>query len=223
MYNLAKKQKIIIAILAIIVALAVFYYVYLKDNNNFFEEQNEELEIEESKQEDSKEKEEEQYSDDIIVVHITGAVNKEGIVELKVNSRVVDAIDKAEGLRQDADTKKINLASILEDGTKLYIPSVNDTEETIKENNVENTESIINNYNESTLDKPNNSKEQKVNINIATQTELEQLPGIGPSTALKIIQHRNENGRFKSIDEIKDVSGIGSSKYDKIKELITIK
>ena len=64
--------------------------------------------------------------------------------------------------------------------------------------------------------------EAKININTATQTELETLPGIGPSTALKIINHRTENGKFKNIEEIKEVSGIGDSKYNNIKDLICI-
>ena len=62
----------------------------------------------------------------------------------------------------------------------------------------------------------------KVNINTATQTELETLPGIGPATATKIIEYREENGKFKSIEEIKEVNGIGDSKYDKIKDLIKV-
>ena len=66
----------------------------------------------------------------------------------------------------------------------------------------------------------NKSKVEKVNINIATQTEIETLPGIGPSTALKIINYRNEHGKFKNIEDIKNVSGIGDSKFENIKEYI---
>ena len=61
-----------------------------------------------------------------------------------------------------------------------------------------------------------------VNINNATQTELETLPGIGPSTALKIISYRNENGQFSSIEDIKNVSGIGDNKFESIKDLICV-
>lgn len=223
MYNLNKKQKIILGILATIVTMGICYYVYSKDEETLDISQSEDLEITEEIEETEQEDEEE-YSDTIIIVHITGAVNKEGIVELKVNSRVADAVEKAGGLREDANTKKINLAYILEDGMKIYIPSVNDTDETIKENNVEGSE-YITSTNTTSIDKNSNtsSKTTKVNINTATQTELEELPGIGPSTALKIIQYRDENGKFKDIEDIKEVSGIGESKYNNIKDSITTK
>ena len=67
------------------------------------------------------------------------------------------------------------------------------------------------------------SKTTKININKATQTELETIPGIGPSTALKIIDYREENGKFNSIEDIKNVSGIGDAKYEKMKDYITVK
>lgn len=228
MYNLDKKQKIILGILATIVIGAICYYVYAKDNDILNEAQNENLEIEETTKEDSEEIAEE-YSDTMIIVHITGAVNKEGIVELKVNSRIADAIDKAGGLREDANTNKINLAYILEDGMKVYIPSINDKENI--ENNNDNTEEYVKkddqvnaiNGSDDSSSNINNGKTSKININNATQTQLEELPGIGPSTALKIIQYREENGKFKSIEDIKKVSGIGESKYSKIKDLISVK
>lgn len=224
MYDLNKKQKVIVGILATIVIMGICYYVYSKDEATLDNSQNEDLEITEEIEEAEQENSEEEYSDTMIIVHITGAVNKEGIVELKANSRVADAVEKAKGLREDADTKKINLAYILEDGMKIYIPSINDTEETIKENNVEGSEYITttNTTNvDNNLDTGN--KTTKVNINTATQTELEELPGIGPSTALKIIQYRDENGKFKNIEDIKEVSGIGENKYSNIKDLITTK
>ncbi|MCI8411526.1 MAG: hypothetical protein HFJ40_03645 [Clostridia bacterium] len=227
MYNLNKKQKIVLAILAIIITIAICYYVYAKDNVSN-EVQDESLEIEEMTKDNNKDSKEE-YSDTIIIVHVTGAVNNEGIVELKVNSRISDAIDKAGGLKEDANINKINLAYVLEDGMKIYVPSVNDKEDI--QNNNDNTEEYIkkddkvnisNNKDDNTSN-TNSGKTLKVNINNATQTQLEELPGIGPSTALKIIQYRNEKGKFKNIEDIKEVSGIGESKYNKIKDLITIK
>ena len=86
-----------------------------------------------------------------------------------------------------------------------------------KNDNISENESSLS----SKSDKSSTNK-STVNINIATQTELETLPGIGPSTALKIINYRNENGKFSSIDEIKNVSGIGDSKFENIKKYITV-
>lgn len=71
--------------------------------------------------------------------------------------------------------------------------------------------------------KTGNTQKEKININTATQTQLETLPGIGPSTATKILTYRKENGKFKTIEDIKEVSGIGEAKFEKIKNFITVK
>ena len=128
---------------------------------------------------------------------------------LDEGSRIVDAIDAAGGLTENADITKINLVYVLEDGMKINIP--NKTEE-----NQEETETQIQN------DYGKENKGNKVNINTAKQTELETLPGIGPSLALKIINYRKENGNFKNKEDIKNVNGIGDSKYENIKEFIEI-
>lgn len=148
-----------------------------------------------------------------LVIHITGSVCNEGIYELEENSRIADAVKMAGGLKEDADLKQINLAYLLEDGMKINIPSKNDK---IQEN-------IISEENYVTKDNSNlskNQKDTKVNINTATQTELETLPGIGPSIALKIVNYRKEKGKFIKIEDIKNVSGIGDSKFNKIKDFI---
>lgn len=158
---------------------------------------------------------EENNNQEKIVIHITGAICNEGIYELEENSRIADAVKMAGGLKEDADLKQINLAYVLEDGMKINIPSKN--ESTNEPSN--NTESYITKEN---LNSFNNAKTSKVNINSATQTELETLPGIGPSTALKIINYRKEKGKFNKIEDIKNVNGIGESKFNKIKEFIKI-
>lgn len=226
MYNFNKKQKIVLVILAIAVILGICYYVYAKDGD--FSSM-EELQVEESLQENSEEaKETNKENEENIVVHISGAVEQEGIVKLKVNSRVADAIEKAGGLKDDAYTNDINLAYVLEDGMKIYIPNKQETEEkqTItKESGVieENTEQETTQKTSQTTVNKTNSNTKKVNINTALQTELETLPGIGPSIATKIITYRKENGGFKTIEDIKEVSGIGESKFNNIKDLITVK
>lgn len=150
-------------------------------------------------------------------------MNKEGIVELKSNSRIADAIDKAEGIREDASIEDINLAYKLEDGMKIHIPTKQEKEEEekSKEEYVTTSSGIMTNQEENT--KETNSQNTKVNINTATQTQLESLPGIGPSTAMKILEHRKEKGKFAKIEDLKEVSGIGDAKFNKIKELIVVK
>ena len=167
-----------------------------------------------------------------IIVHVSGAVNKEGIVELEENSRISDAIDKAEGLKENADTKNINVAFKLEDGMKIYIPTIGEETGVNEQNQNKNMSDETSKYvtsssgviqDEQTNKQNEQKKGDKININTATQTELETLPGIGPSTSLKIVNYREKNGKFNNIEDIKEVSGIGDAKYENIKDLICVK
>ena len=216
MQNLNKKQKIILSILASIIIISIGYYVYSKD------EKYEELEIDENIQISNENnntninneqlENQEEENKETIVVHVSGAVNKEGIVELEENSRIADAIEKSGGLKADANMNEVNLAYKLEDGMKIYIPSNKDQEVQEKSNISSVVESNV----------TNKKANSKVNINTAPQEELDSLPGIGPSTALKIINYRKEHGKFSKIEELKNVSGIGDSKFNQLKDLITV-
>ncbi len=162
-------------------------------------------------------------NDEVIIVHITGAVKNWGIIELPTNSRIADAIEKAGGLTEEADISNVNLAYQLEDGMKIKIPTINETVDNKEIDSIKDYISMESGENVTSSNKnKTTSKINIVNINSATQTELETLPGIGTSTALKIINYRNENGKFTSIEDIKNVSGIGESKFEAIKELICI-
>lgn len=232
MSNLNKNQKIIISIAVSVIIASICYYVYAKDKN-FLDLQSQELEIEQN-QTNSTENNitEEGSSGNNIIVHISGAVNKEGIVELKENSRIADVIEEAEGLKEEACIDEINLAYVLEDGMKIHIP----TKEEINSKKESESQEYITKSSGTNIEddsKSNNNSSQssngttlvqnsKININTATQTELETLPGIGPSTAVKIINYREQQGKFKSVEDIKNVSGIGDSKFNKIKDLIRV-
>jgi len=163
--------------------------------------------------------------DKLVVVHVSGAVNSPGIVRLAEGERIADAIEKAGGATDEADLSKLNLAYVLEDGVKLRIPK--------KGESVEEGEYVSEGSGEvieegATEEKSKNTaettkKEAVVNINKANQEELTTLPGIGEATAQKIIDYRKENGNFKVIEDIKNVSGIGDSKFNQIKNLIKVK
>ena len=188
--------------------------------NQIFQQREKEIkeEIKTNDQIENNSNEQQLEKNENIIVHVSGAVNKEGIVELKNNSRIIDAIDKAGGLKDEADITNINLAYIIEDGMKIHIPSKEEKESTIiVESNIDS--GTVGQSNEI---KSNNNKKLKININTATKTDLETLPGIGESTALKIIEYRKEKGKFKLIEDIKQVNGIGENKFNKIKELITV-
>ena len=144
-----------------------------------------------------------------IMVHVAGEVNNPGIVEVEEGSRLKDAVESAGGFTDEANQNKVNLAYEVKDEQKIVIPNIKQNDEDISV--VDNNEDFIEN---------SMTKGTLVNINTATQTELETLPGVGPSTASKIISYRKENGKFNSIEDLKKVSGIGDSKFEKVKEFI---
>lgn len=226
MDNLTRNQRIfiIIFLIIVIVLLGYTFWSFYSDNNSndTFEE---DLMVNSTNTENSVENNISNAIDvasEKIVVYIIGSVKNPGIVELNVDSRVSDAVDSAGGLLEDADISKINLAYKLEDGQKITIPSIYD--KTDEDSDYEDfiSEDSGNIISQSSSNSYSSTSTSKVNINSATQTELETLPGIGPSTASKIISYRNENGKFKSIEEIKNVSGIGDAKFENIKENICV-
>lgn len=209
-----KQQKKKIFILVIIISIIVMFISYTKSREtegaiieplpNVVTNNNQEL-LEEI--------------DNNICVHISGAVRNSGIVILDGRARIIDAIEAAGGLTEKADISGVNLAYEIADGIKIYIPSINgikdDSIEYISNNSGENIveETIIN----------KDSSGKKVNINTAEKSELEKLTGIGPSIAEKIVNYRKTNGKFKTIDDIKNVTGIGNSKFEAIKNQIHVK
>lgn len=143
-------------------------------------------------------------------VHITGQINREGVYEIKDGDRLEDLINKAGGLSPDADSKSLNLAMKLEDQMKIYIPSKDE----ILDQEDANTDQIISNADPS-------SQEGKININEASKEELMTLPNIGEKRAQAIIDYR-ESKKFETIEEIKNVTGIGDKFYQAMQDLITV-
>lgn len=210
MENLTSKQKTILLIAGVIVVGLFVFYMSTRDNTYNQIETNEDLiSNNESIDEANEEKK--------IKIHITGAVKNQGVVELDNGSRIQDAIEEAGGLTEQADISNVNLAYTLKDSQKIYIPLIADitTEEIISSEN--GAEVIVDEgkHIESSTDK-------KININLASSAELSTLNGIGQGTAEKIIEYRTNNGKFNSITEIKNVSGIGEAKYQSIKDYITV-
>lgn len=139
----------------------------------------------------------------VIMIHISGEVYHPGIYELIVGDRVVDAVNMAGGLTKQADVDKINLAKKISDEDKIYIPGIG--EEVAFSAGMET----------------NTQESGKININTASETDLQSLPGIGEVIAGRIVEYRNTT-RFKSIEDILDVSGIGEAKFKSIKDFISI-
>ena len=209
MEMLSSKQKIAIIIAGVFVVGIFIFYMTTKTKsydystiNNVVEDNTEEEEIEEETKE--------------IVVHITGAIENEGIVRLKKGARISDAIEAAGGITSEASLELVNLAYLLKDEQKIYIPKISETNQIIFNNEIP-IGIVIDGSTEE-----NSTLDIKVNINTATISELTSISGVGEKTAMKIIEYREANGKFKAIDDIKKVSGIGDAKYESIKDYICI-
>ena len=215
--NIRKLDKDYIVIGIIIIAVIIFIVLNIGKVTEFNKEEKENTtinaSIEESKNdiEEKENKEEPKEMGTGIFVHIDGWIQNPGVYEIKENDRVNTIIEKAGGLKEGASIKSINLAARLSDGDKIYIPNREE------EKQIETTEVKGNNTGTVKITKNN-----KININKASISELKQITGIGESTANKIIDYRENVGKFKKIEDIKEVKGIGDSKYESIKDKITI-
>ena len=141
----------------------------------------------------------------MIGVHVTGAVvEPDRVYYLPEGARVSDAIEAAGGANAEADLSQLNLAGYIKDGQRIYVPTVGEKIENIANTAGENQENLL------------------TNINLASKIELLDLPGIGETYAERIIQHREENGPFETIEDIMKVKGIGESKFNDLKDKITV-
>lgn len=161
-------------------------------------------------------------NEEVIYIHIIGEVKNEGLIELIEGQRIVDAIEKAGGVTEYADLNKVNLAFVLSDGQKVRIPSIYDKDDNVSYVTDESGKNVIVD-NGNSENGNGNSKSGKININVASQSELETLDGVGPSLAARIIEYRNNKGGFKKIEELKNVSGIGESKFEGLKGKVVVK
>ena len=154
---------------------------------------------------EDKNQKEEVVEQDLITVDVKGAVKSPGIYDLPVGSRINDAVQKAGGLTDNADSKSINLAQKISDEALVYVPT---KEEAANQESYSNA--------------TGNKESKKVNLNKASLEELKQVKGLGAKRAQDIIDHRESNGKFKSVDELKKVSGIGAKTIEKLKEYVTV-
>ena len=156
-------------------------------------------------------------TEDFITVHICGAVENPGVYTLPLGARLYEGIEKAGGFREDSDGEFLNLASKLEDGVQIIIPTLEEADK-MRQNQL-TSEDLIRKPQE---DVANGNKTAKVNINTADESLLCTLPGIGVSRARSIIEYRRLNGSFKTIEDIMKVAGIKEAAYQKIKDFIVV-
>lgn len=206
MIKLSQKEYIIIGILAVCMSFFMIgEYILLRPQKptiDFYQNNR----TAESAVLETEFNEPERKTEQFIMVDVCGAVSEPGVVKLKAGDRIIDAVDAAGGLLPEADRRQVNLARVLEDGEQVYIPETGEIEYT-SNREVHQGKSAVNG---------------KININTATQSELEALNGIGTVLAERILQYRSEKGKFKTIDELKNVSGIGDKKFEGIKDHISV-
>ena len=161
----------------------------------------------EPKSVDQAEKDEE-VKEEVLIVDVSGAVASSGVFELSAGARVQDAIEQAGGLAGDADVGALNRAAPLADGQKVYVPRQGEVVPAAGSGTGSSTGVA--------------GASSLVNINTADEAALDALPGVGPSTAAAIIEDRNANGPFASVEDLMRVSGIGEKKFEKLKNSICV-
>lgn len=192
-----KKSLLVLFCIALFASISTFYYLYTQEDTTPIITDNTQTQIQD-KQEDI-----------TITVYVSGEVNSPGLVELPSDSRIADAIKACGDFTPLADKAKINLAQKLTDGMQIQVNS---------KTPVNNSNEQVNDTNSNSPN--NNSSSNLININTATKEDLDTLPGIGPATAQKIIDYRQEHGNFSSIEDIKNVKGIGEAKFSKMQDKI---
>lgn len=192
-----KKSLLVLFCIALFASVSTFYYLYTQEDTTPIITDNMQTQTQ-YKQEDT-----------TITVYVSGEVNSPGLVELPSDSRIADAIKACGDFTPLADKAKINLAQKLTDGMQIQVSS---------KAPVINSNEQVNDTNSNSPN--NNSSSNLININTATKEDLDTLPGIGPATAQKIIDYRQEHGNFSSIEDIKNVKGIGEAKFSKMQDKI---
>ena len=227
-FHYRHRKLIIICILVLFLISSISFFVYKK---NFAKKSNksEKTKIVIAKKKDLEKND--KITHEFIKVDIKGQIVSPGIYELENGSRVIDVINKAGGLTEFADTTVINLSKKIKDEMVIIIYSkeevadfkkTKEIEKQVYDNCIRKDDDSLKNdacIADNSIEKTDSSL---VNINTASIDEFKTLPGIGESKAKNIIDYRNNNGSFQSIEDLKKVDGIGDGLYDQIKEIITI-
>lgn len=203
----------------ILLSVLIFYFLYSEEKTTTEDIQLISSVPQETKIQNHVEEPTKTESNEKVIVDVKGAVKYPGVYELTVNDRVIDAINQAGGYTKNADSSTINHAQKLQDEMVIYVPKKG---EDVSEK-LQAIQSQPTTISSTSSGGTSSSESLKVNINTANETELTTLSGIGPSKAKAIISYREENGPFKTIEDIKNVSGIGEKTFEKLKDSITVK
>ena len=206
------KLALVIALIGVVIAGFMILQREQKQENNIQQLMEQTSYSSSSTTEKSKQRSESDQGDKnegMVTVDVKGAVKKPGVYQLKSSSRVHDALVKAGGMTDEADLKSINQAQKLVDEAVVYVAKVG-----------ENVVDVTTNTNASTA--TSQAKAGLVNLNTATEADFQTISGIGQKRAQDIIAYREANGKFKSVDDLKNVTGIGAKTLEKLKEYVTV-
>lgn len=176
-----------------------------------------------------------ELQESLLTVHVCGAVRKEGVYSLPAGSRIRDAIDAAGGFSEDADRSYLNLAMKIEDAWQIRVPSKEEAETLRLEQGKSGAGAAVpgaapglscasglQGAGAAKDDAAAENREEKINLNTASKEELMKIPGVGEAKAQRIIEYREQNGRFEAIEDLMKVPGIKDASFQKMKEYITV-
>ena len=208
---LHKNKKFLIIVLGGVLLLLLFRYYPLlmqKNEEDDYFQQDEFFAAGEEMTEEATSNEEE-HQVDLMLVDVKGAVKNPGVYEASEGDRVNDIINKAGGILQNGEKNAVNFAMKVTDEMIIYVPYIGEETEAANGEGSSNQASV-------------SSNDGLININKASETDLLQLPGVGPSKATAIIEYREQNGGFSAKEDMKNISGIGEKTYGKLEPFITI-
>ncbi|MDM5285446.1 helix-hairpin-helix domain-containing protein [Peribacillus frigoritolerans] len=211
MEGILKRKMTMITVAVAFVAGGIYFFSQQgedpADTEDIFSVTAKEAEMEQSVNESAAEPE-------IIKVDVKGAVKSPGIFTAQAGDRVIDLISSAGSFTEKADTDKVNFAQIIEDQMVIYVPEIGEEDK----GNLENIQ--VGTSGDAVT---KGTSGGLVNLNTATQEDLQTLTGIGPSKANAILEYRETVGKFKEVDELKQVTGIGDKTFERLRDSISVK
>jgi competence protein ComEA len=211
MEGILKRKMTMITVAVAFVAGGIYFFSQQgedpADTEDIFSVTAKEAEMEQSVNESAAEPE-------IIKVDVKGAVKSPGIFTAQAGDRVIDLISSAGSFTEKADTDKVNFAQIIEDQMVIYVPEIGEEDK----GNLENIQ--VGTSGDAVT---KGTSGGLVNLNTATQEDLQTLTGIGPSKADAILEYRETVGKFKEVDELKQVTGIGDKTFERLRDSISVK
>lgn len=234
-----KKLKwVLVSLILLVLLLLISRGITMSNKRKTNEIKEEELifKEEKDKQEDEKDKSLEEEVTKVFV-DIKGAVLNPGVYEIEKDKKIIDVVSLAGGLLEEANTTTINLAKKVQNEMVIIVYTNEEINKAMRDgqaiNKIDNTcvcpkiknDACINNNTKNEENSESNtdtSIQEIININTATASDFDKLPGIGASKAEAIIQYREEHGSFSKIEDLKEISGIGDALFEKIKDYITV-